>query len=350
MLMALQSLLFKGDQRLQAAADSDAAHITRGAAGDYVRKIQVALIRLDDAGIEADGRFGPRTETAVLDYKRKRDIVNRTYQSQADGIVGKMTMASLDHEMSALEGSDGATDTQIGPAVLDLLAHLDRTLLRQGVAFSLPVRLAVEKVRGSARAVAELPGRPSGQMASTLQQSLRDVTAVSFSPVRPASGTQLGLIQAAAPVALAVLLLALLAVLALLVVALATPEGRERAGKLLASALDMVDAIVFELLTELEATNKEVRHCRNEGNKDPRCLEALSRYDPKLTELIGRRDAMQAQARLVRATGGSLAQVLILESIIRQVIALRKELRAIVREIMNKCGCRFLGRFTDPEV
>ncbi len=101
--MALQSKLFAGDPKLEAAAVSDPAHITQGARGEHVRKIQVALARLDGAAIAGDGVYGPATAAAVLAYKRKRDIVNRSYQSQADDIVGKMTMAALDKEMVQFE-------------------------------------------------------------------------------------------------------------------------------------------------------------------------------------------------------------------------------------------------------
>jgi peptidoglycan hydrolase-like protein with peptidoglycan-binding domain len=101
--MALKARLFAGDQKLEAALVSDPAHIVKGASGEHVRKIQVALIRLDSTTIKDDGIFGARTEAAVLAFKQKRDIVNRSYQSQADGIVGKLTMAALDQEMAALE-------------------------------------------------------------------------------------------------------------------------------------------------------------------------------------------------------------------------------------------------------
>lgn len=99
--MALQAPLFKGDARLEAAAQSDPAHITPGAGGEHVRKIQQALIRLDGAAIAADGIYGSATAAAVLAYKRKRSIINRSYQTMPDNIVGKMTMASLDREMCA---------------------------------------------------------------------------------------------------------------------------------------------------------------------------------------------------------------------------------------------------------
>ncbi|MBL8821841.1 MAG: peptidoglycan-binding protein [Planctomycetia bacterium] len=101
--MAVQSQLFRGDPKLEAASVSDPAHIVPGAAGEHVRKIQQALIALDGATIAADGNYGPATAAAVLAYKRKRNIINPSYQTQADNIVGKMTMAALDREMLAKE-------------------------------------------------------------------------------------------------------------------------------------------------------------------------------------------------------------------------------------------------------
>ncbi|BDC51723.1 hypothetical protein F183_A40380 [Bryobacterales bacterium F-183] len=101
--MPLQSRLFAGDAALEAAANSDPAHITTGARGPHVTKIQTALNILDNAGLNADGVYGSGTAAAVLRYKTKRSIINRSYQSSADNIVGKMTMASLDEEMVAHE-------------------------------------------------------------------------------------------------------------------------------------------------------------------------------------------------------------------------------------------------------
>lgn len=103
--MALQSKLFAGDKRCEAALTSDPAHIMQGGSGDHVRKMQIALNRLDGASLAEDGQFGPRTAAAVLAFKKKRDIVNRTYQTAADAIVGKMTMAELDREFAAFETS-----------------------------------------------------------------------------------------------------------------------------------------------------------------------------------------------------------------------------------------------------
>ena len=103
--MTLKSNLFAGDARLEACAVSHADHITPGAIGPHVRKIQGAIMALDGAVIDQSefdaARYGPSTARAVLAYKRKRDIVNRSYQSQADDIVGIMTIKALDAELLA---------------------------------------------------------------------------------------------------------------------------------------------------------------------------------------------------------------------------------------------------------
>jgi hypothetical protein len=105
--MVLTSQLFKNSAALQACAVKDAAHVTRGAHGDHDSRIQFALSALDGLKIdhtELDTSFyGRSTAAAVLRYKKKRQIINHTYQSTVDDIVGKMTIASLDKEMRLRE-------------------------------------------------------------------------------------------------------------------------------------------------------------------------------------------------------------------------------------------------------
>ncbi len=102
--MPLVSNLFRDNTRLNACLTSDPAHVVPGDAGEHVHLIQVAVGYLDGATID-DGelttyRYGPSTANAVLAYKQKRNIINRAYQSTADNIVGKMTIAALDKEMA----------------------------------------------------------------------------------------------------------------------------------------------------------------------------------------------------------------------------------------------------------
>jgi hypothetical protein len=85
----------------------DSAHVTQGAIGDHVAKIQLAVSLLDGLVIDRSElqtqRYGRSTASAVLAYKKKRQIINRSYQNAPDDIVGKMTIASLDQEMRQRE-------------------------------------------------------------------------------------------------------------------------------------------------------------------------------------------------------------------------------------------------------
>lgn len=118
--MPLLSELLRGDPKLENAAVHDSAHVLPGSSGPHVEKIQVALMLLDSASIAsselAADRYGETTAAAVLAYKRKRNIINRSYQSAADNIVGRMTIASLDSEMaerSAIQKRSGCDYTPV---------------------------------------------------------------------------------------------------------------------------------------------------------------------------------------------------------------------------------------------
>ena len=103
--MALRSNLFRGDQKLEAAAARPAAHIVRGSRGDHVAKIQYALSVLAGEPLKLDGDYGSKTAAAVLSFKERRKIINKAYQTKPDEIVGVMTMAALDEEMLTIENS-----------------------------------------------------------------------------------------------------------------------------------------------------------------------------------------------------------------------------------------------------
>jgi hypothetical protein len=77
----------------------------RGARGDHVAKIQYAISAIAGEPLAFDGQYGPLTAAAVLSFKKRWKIVNPSYQSQPDDIVGVMTIAALDEEMLSLENS-----------------------------------------------------------------------------------------------------------------------------------------------------------------------------------------------------------------------------------------------------
>jgi hypothetical protein len=103
----LLSNLFKGDANLAACQINDAAHLTIGARGEHVAKMQFALFALDSSAIDTTEvrlqTYGPSTARAVLAYKTKRRIINTAYQNTPDNIVGKMTITRLDQDMRFFE-------------------------------------------------------------------------------------------------------------------------------------------------------------------------------------------------------------------------------------------------------
>jgi hypothetical protein len=105
----LQSLWFSSNDRLQNCAVSDGAHVVLGDKGVHVFLIQIALKIIDALAIDENElslmSYGQSTAASVLAYKRKRSIINRSYQQTPDNIVGKMTIASLDKDMFLKETS-----------------------------------------------------------------------------------------------------------------------------------------------------------------------------------------------------------------------------------------------------
>lgn len=106
-MTALQSSLFANDAKLAACLVRDADHITQGASGEHVRKIQYALMVLTACALPGNelsrSIYGPQTAKLVKKYKIDRQIINYSYQTAADDIVGKMTIAALDKEMLGFE-------------------------------------------------------------------------------------------------------------------------------------------------------------------------------------------------------------------------------------------------------
>ncbi len=112
--MALQSQLFRGDSKLEAAAASDPGHILPGANGAHVGKIQQALIQLDGAAIAQDSVYGPATAAAVANFKKNQKPPLLNFAGKIDDIVGRKTMAALDAGMLAKEKGGGGGGLRLG--------------------------------------------------------------------------------------------------------------------------------------------------------------------------------------------------------------------------------------------
>lgn len=106
----LVSRLLSSNSRLQRCAVEHPSHVQRGDSGPHVRLIQIALMVLDNADIDAGeasaSTFGPSTEQAVLAYKTTRRIINLSYQTKPDAVVGIMTIRALDAEIALHEAAN----------------------------------------------------------------------------------------------------------------------------------------------------------------------------------------------------------------------------------------------------
>jgi hypothetical protein len=105
--MPLVSAMLRDNARLQSCLVNDSDHVTPGSSGRHVTLIHKCLLFLERAKLAqtdlSGALYGPSTAAAVLAYKQKRDIINRAYQTSADNIVGKMTIARLDQEIARAE-------------------------------------------------------------------------------------------------------------------------------------------------------------------------------------------------------------------------------------------------------
>jgi peptidoglycan hydrolase-like protein with peptidoglycan-binding domain len=138
--MALRSLLFSGNARLNSCLVHDSAHVVVGDQGDHVILIQDALRAIDALDV-ADGDvearlYGSTTAAAVLAYKKKRKIVNQSYQSKEDSIVGKMTIKALDDDLVLIQGK-GTVSASISLTSGRCLCSILQAPL-SGLGFTLP--------------------------------------------------------------------------------------------------------------------------------------------------------------------------------------------------------------------
>ncbi len=124
--IVLRSDLFRDNERLQRAASDHRYHVTLGDEGEHVRRIQMFLVMegrvadtvtlLQQLSQESGGwryledleffdqfqtetfgaLYGPRTADCVRSFKYIKKIVDRSRQSEPDGIVGVRTIRIMD--------------------------------------------------------------------------------------------------------------------------------------------------------------------------------------------------------------------------------------------------------------
>jgi hypothetical protein len=119
MAFPFRSQLFSNpfDAALEKCATRNDGHVSTkdNRVGPHVHKIQQALLRIAAQDPKLRGKvtisageintqtYGDSTARAVLIYKQDRKIINFSYQTRADDIVGIMTISQLDDEIARIE-------------------------------------------------------------------------------------------------------------------------------------------------------------------------------------------------------------------------------------------------------
>ncbi len=126
--IVLRSALFRDNERLQLAASDHRYHVTLGDEGEHVRRLHLFLLFSENVPLRAEtgtspqvpgqpanlspeeiadfwdqfqtetfgALYGPRTADLVRSFKSRNDIVDRSRQAQADGVVGVRTIREMD--------------------------------------------------------------------------------------------------------------------------------------------------------------------------------------------------------------------------------------------------------------
>jgi peptidoglycan hydrolase-like protein with peptidoglycan-binding domain len=166
--MALTSARFAGVDRLErCAAGEFAARLTPGTQGHFVALVQQALMDLGEplphAG--ADGIYGDETVGAVLRYKTRHDL--RSADGTIDGVVGPLTIATLDAECTARDQVPGPCPPDSSGPPVDL-GGADETLVNVVLAKARAASFVGVDGLGATRLVADGVDVPEGLAAEAV--------------------------------------------------------------------------------------------------------------------------------------------------------------------------------------
>jgi hypothetical protein len=343
--MPLQSPLFRGDRALEAAAVSDTAHITPGARGEHVRKIQLALIQLDGASIVADGIYGPATAAAVLAYKRKRNIINPAYQAAPDNIVGKMTMNFLDQEMQNAPFPVDDDSAEVGAAILATLLKMDTALGQASLSISGRLRAHLELLRAEAALATKGNLNFDGQIRFEYERRTPHLAEIGFAP-KP-------FVFAAVPVvvaggAITALEIAIAALAIILILCIVSKDFRDLVSRMVEEAIEAASDTIIDVITEVAVVDRMVDRCK-ETNPNPssKCADRQDEYKQRKSELVSARSEASkalsdALARLGKVPAGEMKFLLNrLEIALRKLEQALRALKEAANSLFDDCGCLF---------
>jgi len=349
--MPLQSQLFRDDPQLEAAAVSDPAHITPGARGEHVRKIQLALIQLDGAKIAPDGVYGPATSAAVLAYKQKRNIANTSYQTRPDNIVGKMTVQTLDRELSNAPNPATDRSAEVGAAIVATLLKMDLALGPKAFYIKPDLRIRLEALRAAAATATRGNTGFSGRIRQEYDRGVPHLAEIGHTrnPVAFAAAPVIAAVPVvAAGAAITALELAVAALALILLLCIVSEDFRKEVTRLVQAAIEAAAETVISANQEAIDVRRLVRRCNETNpNPKPKCLERQNEFDQKDSEFrAASRDAnatiADAVIRLLQISEFEKRALLV--KVRDALVRLEKALKALkdaANALFDDCGCLF---------
>lgn len=114
--------LYSTEELRAAGLDADPARniptLRKGAEGELVKTLQMMLNDETDAGLDVDGKFGAKTEAAVIHFQGLHDL-------KEDGIVGPKTWAALGVSSDDFEEEPDAPEEPVQPETPGVWISLD---------------------------------------------------------------------------------------------------------------------------------------------------------------------------------------------------------------------------------
>jgi hypothetical protein len=358
----LKSDWFRGDARLEAALNHHPAHITPGAKGDHVKKIQAALESLLTdppvaiaAGERGAGLYGPSTADAVLRYKTENNIINRSYQTRPDNVVGKMTMRALDDAMLGGSPAAGGKNVQIAAAILPTLGRLDQVLGPYALALSPMLRARLERLRAEAAAAAGATRTFDGEVKDEYDRGIVRLNAV---PIGQPGPFQLVAAPAVAVAGVAVTALeaAVVATGVVLLLCAVSDDFRDAVSTLATRALDAMAEALIQAFADATAFSDLVDECNMKNQTpNPLCGRRREDFQRKRDEFETKHgDAKRAVLDALKRFGKvvPLSQVKDFKEALKKARAAMEVLKTVLKEfeelkdlLWKDCGCRFLMGF-----
>jgi hypothetical protein len=291
------------------------------------------------------GQYGPTTAAAVLRFKTENQIINRSYQTRPDNIVGKMTMKALDQAMMNAPDPGEDRSAEVGAAILATLVKMDVALGPRNIYIKPRLRILFELLRAAAALATKGDLNFGGQIRIEYDRGVPHLEEIGFArgPIVFAAAPAV-----AAGAAVTALEIAIAALALILLLCIVSEDFRKEVSRLVQEAIEAAAESVLSANQEASQVRRLVQRCNETNpNPNPKCLDRQNEFKQKDT---GFRTASSDATTKIAEAVIRLLQVSEIErrALIVKVrdalVKLEKALKALkdaANSLFDDCGCIF---------